>query len=61
MLWIATTTAVFSSLAGVYLSFFLNASTAACIVLMQAIVFLFTLAFAPKHGLILPKLRSAVN
>jgi len=59
MLWIATSTAVFSSLSGVYFSFFLNASTGACIVLMQALIFLLTLAFAPKHGLILPRLRSA--
>jgi ABC-type Mn2+/Zn2+ transport system permease subunit len=51
MLWIATATAVGSSLTGVYVSFFLNASTGACIVLVQALVFLVTLAFAPKHGL----------
>ncbi len=52
MLWIATATAVGSSFVGVYVSFFLNASTGACIVLMQALVFLVTLAFAPKHGLL---------
>lgn len=51
MLGIATVTAVFSSLFGVYVSFFLNASTGACIVLVQAIIFLVTLGFAPKHGL----------
>lgn len=51
MLAIATATAVFSSLCGVYVSFFLNASTGACIVLVQAIIFLVTLGFAPKHGL----------
>jgi ABC-type Mn2+/Zn2+ transport system permease subunit len=52
MLMIATATAVFSSLSGVYLSFFLNASTGACIVLIQAFVFLVALIFAPKHGLL---------
>ena len=52
MLWIATTSAVFSSLAGVYISFFLNASTAACIVLVQSLIFLIALVFAPKHGLL---------
>lgn len=51
MLAIAVVTAVGSSLAGVYVSFFLNASTGACIVLVQALVFLLTLGFAPKHGL----------
>jgi hypothetical protein len=52
MLVIATTTAVSSSLIGVYLSFFLNASTGACIVLLQAAIFLVALFFAPKHGLL---------
>jgi len=51
MLAIATTVAVGSALVGVYVSFFLNASTAACIVLVQALVFMAVLGFAPKHGL----------
>jgi len=51
MLGIAVATAVGSSLTGVYVSFFLNASTGACIVLVQALVFLVVLGFAPKHGL----------
>ncbi|MGH8021890.1 MAG: metal ABC transporter permease [Opitutaceae bacterium] len=52
MLIIATTSAVGSSFFGVYVSFFLNASTAACIVLLQAAIFLIALFFAPKHGLL---------
>lgn len=52
MLVIATATAVGSSFLGVYVSFFLNASTGACIVLLQAAIFLITLTFAPKHGLL---------
>jgi ABC-type Mn2+/Zn2+ transport system permease subunit len=51
MLCIAVATAVGSSLAGVYVSFFLNASTGACIVLVQALIFLLALGFAPKHGI----------
>ncbi|WP_414661540.1 metal ABC transporter permease [Horticoccus sp. 23ND18S-11] len=51
MLAIATASAVGSSFFGVYFSFFLNASTGACIVLLQAAVFLVALVFAPKHGL----------
>ena len=58
MLWIATGTAVSSSLIGVYVSFFLNASTAACIVLVQALVFVVTLCFAPKHGLLVWRRRA---
>jgi ABC-type Mn2+/Zn2+ transport system permease subunit len=52
MLVIATTAAVGSSLIGVYASFFLNASTGACIVLVQALVFVVAVLFAPKHGLL---------
>ena len=59
MLWIATASAVFSSLAGVYVSFFLNASTAACMVLVQSFIFLAALIFAPKHGLLAARFRAA--
>ena len=52
MLVIATVTATASSFVGVYVSFFINASTGACIVLLQAAVFLLALFFAPKHGLL---------
>ncbi|MEY3774079.1 MAG: Manganese transport system rane protein MntB [Verrucomicrobiota bacterium] len=59
MLAIATATAVGSSVTGVYVSFFLDASTGACIVLVQAAVFLLALGFAPKHGLITLRRRAA--
>ncbi len=52
MIVIATTAAVGSSFVGVYVSFFLNASTGACIVLVQALVFVAAVCFAPKHGLL---------
>jgi len=52
MMVIATVSAVSSSFLGVYLSFFLNASSGACIVLLQALIFVLALVFAPKHGLI---------
>jgi manganese/iron transport system permease protein len=60
MLLIATATAVGSSFVGVYVSFFLNASTGACIVLLQAAVFLIALIFAPKHGLLAGRRRRRV-
>jgi ABC-type Mn2+/Zn2+ transport system permease subunit len=53
MMLISVGGAVFSSLAGVYVSFFLNASTGACIVLVQAAIFLLALVFAPKRGLLM--------
>ena len=52
MLAIAVGTAVFSCIAGTYASFFLNASTGACIVLAQAAVFGVAFVFAPKRGLL---------
>jgi ABC-type Mn2+/Zn2+ transport system permease subunit len=52
MLGLATGAAVFSALSGVYISFFLNASTGACIVLVQALLFGVAVVFAPKHGLL---------
>lgn len=52
MLIIAALSATSSSFFGVYVSFFLDASTGACIVLLQALMFLVALVFAPKHGLL---------
>ena len=52
MLLLATACAVSCSFLGVYLSFYINASPGACIVLLQASVFLTALIFAPKHGLL---------
>ena len=52
MLMIAVSSAVFSSLFGVYVSFFIDADTGPCIVLTQSLIFVLTLVFAPKHGLL---------
>jgi manganese transport system permease protein/manganese/iron transport system permease protein len=52
MLLIASGSAVFSSVAGTYGSYFLNGATGACIVLTQAMIFLLAMIFAPKHGLL---------
>jgi ABC-type Mn2+/Zn2+ transport system permease subunit len=58
MLAIAVASAVGSALTGVYVSFFLNASTGACIVLAQALVFVVALVIAPKHGLLAGRRRA---
>lgn len=52
MLKIATFSAVFSSVFGTYVSYFLNGSTGACIVLVQALIFVGVLLFSPKRGLL---------
>lgn len=52
MLWIASSASVFSAIAGTYVSFFLNGSTGACIVLTQAFVFVLAMFFGPKYGIL---------
>jgi len=51
MIVVAVVVAVGSALVGVYLSYFLDGAPAACIVLVQALVFAVTLLFAPGRGL----------
>ncbi len=52
MLLVASASAIFSAVAGTYASYFLNGATGACIVLVQAMIFVVALFFAPKHGLV---------
>jgi ABC-type Mn2+/Zn2+ transport system permease subunit len=49
---IAVGSAVLSSLLGIYWSYWLDASTAGCIVLVQTGLFLLSFLFAPRHGLV---------
>lgn len=58
MLLIAVASAVGSSVMGVYVSFFLAASTGACIVLLLSTIFLAALLWAPKHGLLAARRRT---
>lgn len=52
MLVVAALSSIISCVAGVYISFFLNAATGACMVLVQALIFVLALVFAPRHGLL---------
>jgi ABC-type Mn2+/Zn2+ transport system permease subunit len=52
MLTISIGVSVFSTLAGVYVSFFAAANSAACIVLIQSALFVAALCFAPGKGLL---------
>lgn len=52
MLVIATITGVLCGVIGAYASYFINGSTGGCIVVLQTLVFLAALIFAPKHGLL---------
>jgi manganese/iron transport system permease protein len=52
MLLIAAASAAFSSTLGTILSFHIDAATGACIVLVQALLFILAFLFAPKRGLL---------
>lgn len=52
MLWLAIAMGTSTAFVGAYLSFFLNGSTGGCIVVLQTVIFLVTLVFAPKHGIL---------
>jgi manganese transport system permease protein/manganese/iron transport system permease protein len=55
MLIVAVVVTVLASCTCVYVSFFINGATGACIVIAQALLFSLALVFAPKHGLIANK------
>ncbi|MCC6907511.1 MAG: metal ABC transporter permease [Phycisphaerales bacterium] len=56
MLLIAGGSAVASSVAGTYVSYFLNGETGACIVLVQSLIFVAAMVGSPKYGLIARRL-----
>lgn len=57
MLMFAVGSAVLAGITGTYVSFFLNGSTGACIVLVQAALFLLALLLSPKKGMEILKRR----
>ncbi len=52
MLVLAVASSVLASCLGVYVSFFINGATGACIVLCQSLFFTLAWLFGPKHGLL---------
>lgn len=61
MMIIATLAAIISSIGGVYISFFIEGSSAACIVLLQALFFVAAFCFAPKRGIFSRRLVSRAS
>jgi manganese/iron transport system permease protein len=59
MLVISVVSAVVSTVLGIFISYHLDGSDSACIVLTQALVFVLSLLFAPKHGIL--KRRKRIN
>lgn len=57
MTWIAIASGVFSSVMGTYISYHLDASTGGCIVVLQTLLFILAMIFAPKYGLLVRTIR----
>lgn len=52
MLIIATASGLFSSIVGTYISYYLDGATGGCIVVLQSLLFVLAMLFAPKHGIL---------
>ncbi len=52
MTLIAMASGVFSSVMGTYISYHIDGSTGGCIVVLQTLLFIVAMIFAPKHGLL---------
>jgi manganese transport system permease protein len=52
MILLSIASGVTSSLMGTYISYYLDAATGGCIVVVQTLLFITAMIFAPKHGLI---------
>lgn len=52
MILMAMASGVFSSVMGTYVSYHIDGSTGGCIVVLQTLLFLVAMIFAPKHGLL---------
>jgi manganese transport system permease protein len=50
MVWLAMASGVFASVLGTYISYYLDGSTGGCIVVVQTLLFVLALIFAPKYG-----------
>jgi manganese transport system permease protein len=57
MMLIAIASGVFSSVMGTYISYHLDASTGGCIVVLQTLLFILAMIFAPKHGLLVRSIK----
>ncbi len=52
MLMIATASGVFSSVVGTYISYYFDGATGGCIVVLQTLLFVVAMLFAPKQGIL---------
>jgi manganese transport system permease protein len=52
MMLLAIISGVFSSAAGTYVSYYIDGATGGCIVVIQTLLFILAMFFAPKHGIL---------
>jgi manganese transport system permease protein len=52
MIGLAIASGILSSVGGTYLSYYLDGATGGCIVVLQTLLFLIAMIFAPKHGIL---------
>jgi manganese transport system permease protein len=52
MLLLAMASGIFSSVIGTYISYHIDGATGGCIVVVQTLLFVLAMIFAPKHGLL---------
>ncbi|PMB48509.1 hypothetical protein CEN40_07060 [Fischerella thermalis CCMEE 5205] len=61
MMLIAIASGVFSSIMGTYISYHIDGATGGCIVVLQTLLFVMAMIFAPKHGLLVRAKRQKVT
>lgn len=61
MMLIAMASGVFSSIMGTYISYYIDGATGGCIVVLQTLLFVMAMIFAPKHGLLVRAKRQTVK
>jgi manganese transport system permease protein len=61
MLLIAMASGVFSSVVGTYISYHIDGATGGCIVVLQTLLFVIAMIFAPKHGLLVRSRKQAAK
>jgi manganese transport system permease protein len=61
MMLIAMASGVFSSVFGTYISYHIDGSTGGCIVVLQTLLFVIAMIFAPKHGLLASARKQSVE
>lgn len=59
MLGISVISSVFSCVIGTYLSYHLDVSTGGCIVVLLTLLFIVTMVFAPKYGILAQQFRQS--